>query len=139
VFIDSNSKITTEEDKRFYMVMSSILLDEPKYNSFVDSLITQKIKDTAGMESAIRTACSEFKKLSKEQHDYEVANFKNFEESSEYKIYTTFKIDEFNTKVSYSTDNIGNNIQKKKRIKDLYSDINLNNKEKTYNDKVQFN
>lgn len=139
VFIDTNSKITTDEDKRFYMVMSSILLDEPKYNSFVDSLITQKIKDTAGMESAIRTACSEFKKLSKEQHDYEVANFKEFEESSEYKKYTTFKIDEFNAKVSYSTDNIGNNIQKKKRIKDLYSNINLNNKEKTYNNKVQFN
>jgi outer membrane protein OmpA-like peptidoglycan-associated protein/uncharacterized protein YktA (UPF0223 family) len=129
----------SDADKRFYMVMSEIFLDNTKFTTFVNSLITDKIKSEPGMEDAVRRSCNNFKDICKSQYDFEKKLYTDFEVSPEYQLYKNFKIESFDTKLSYSTDNIGNNLQKKNRLKDLFSDTNINNKEKTYNDKVKFN
>jgi hypothetical protein len=128
-----------DEEIRFYMVMSNIMLDDNKYNSFVDSLITDKVKKDKQMETNIRKYCEDFKVKCKLEHDAEIANFDTVEKSETYKSYTTFKLEEFDTKVPYTTENLSNTIQNKIRIKNLYSDVNVNVKNKTYNGKVKFN
>jgi hypothetical protein len=117
------------------------MLDDNKYQTFVDSLITDKIKnDTSGtMEQSIRTYCEDFRVKCKLEHDAEIANFDTVEKSSEYKTYTTFKLEEFDTTVPYTTEDTSNTIQNKIRIKNLYSDVNVNVSNKTYNGKVKFN
>jgi hypothetical protein len=134
----TKSNFKDDEEIRFYMVMSNIMLDDNKYNSFVDSLITDKVKKDNQMETNIRKYCEDFKVKCKLEHDAEIANFDTVEKSETYKSYTTFKIDEFDTKVPYTTENLSNTIQNKIRIKNLYSDVNVNVKNKTYNGKVKF-
>jgi hypothetical protein len=133
--------LVDDPEIRFYMVMSDIMLDDNKYKTFVDSLITDKIKnDTSGtMEQSIRTYCEEFKVKCKIEHDAEMKNFDTVENTPVYVSYKEFKITEFDTKVPYTTENLSNTNQNKKRIKDLYSDLNVNISNKTYNGKVKFN
>jgi hypothetical protein len=133
--------LVDDPEIRFYMVMSDIMLDDNKYKTFVDSLITDKIKnDTSGtMEQSIRTYCEEFKVKCKIEHDAEMKNFDTVENTPVYVSYKEFKITEFDTKVPYTTENLSNTIQNKNRIKDLYSDLNVNISNKTYNGKVKFN
>ena len=133
--------LNDEYENRFYMVMSEIMLNDNSYNSFVDSLITEKVKkDKSGtlMETNIRKYCEEFKAKCKLEHDAEIANFDTVEKSKVYKDYTTFKLEEFDTTISYTTENLSNTIQNKTRIKNLYSDVNVNVSNKTYNGKVKF-
>jgi len=128
------------QSNRFYSTMSHIFLDENKYNAFVDTLLTEKIKkESQDMVDLIKKECEYWKTQFKLEHDAEIKVFDDFEKSSEYKPYETFKIEEFDTKISYTTDNVGNNLQKKNRLKNLYSDVNVNASNKTYNGKVKFN
>jgi hypothetical protein len=121
--------------------MSEIMLDDNKYNSFVNSLITEKVKNDKSktlMETNIRKYCEDFRVKCKLEHDAEIANFDEVEKGSEYKTYTTFKLEEFDTTVPYTTEDTSNTIQNKIRIKNLYSDVNVNVSNKTYNGKVKF-
>jgi hypothetical protein len=129
-----------EQVNRFYSAMSHIFLDENKYNAFVDTLLTEKIKkESQPMVDKIKEQCEYWKSKFKLEHDAEMKVFDDFEKSSEYKPYETFKIEEFDTKIGYTTDKVGNNLQKKNRLKNLYLDTNVNGSNKTYNGKVKFN
>ena len=90
------------------------------------------------METNIRKYCEDFRVKCKQEHDAEIANFDTVEKSNVYKDYTTFKIEEFDTTVPYTTENLSSTIQNKIRIKNLYSDVNVNVSNKTYNGKVKF-
>jgi hypothetical protein len=57
---------------------------------------------------------------------------------SDYQTYEKYEITEFDSKVGYTTDKVGNNLQKKNRLKDLYLDVNVNTNNKTYNGKATF-
>jgi hypothetical protein len=141
-FDDVASVLDGDYENRFYIVMSNIMLDDNKYNSFVDSLITEKVKkDKSGtlMETNIRKYCEEFKLKCKKEHDVEISNFDIVEKNEMFKTFTTFKLDEFDTTIPYTTENLSNTIQNKIRIKNLYSDVNVNVSNKTYNGKVKFN
>jgi hypothetical protein len=135
------NNLNDDYERRFYMVMSEIMLDDNKYNSFVNSLITEKVKNDKSktlMETNIRKYCEDFRVKCKLEHDAEIANFDEVEKGSEYKTYTTFKLEEFDTTVPYTTEDTSNTIQNKIRIKNLYSDVNVNVSNKTYNGKVKF-
>jgi hypothetical protein len=120
--------------------MSYIFLDDNKYNAFVTSLTTSKnIKDNLLIVDEIKKYCEIFKANCKTEHDAEIKLFNDIETSADYKTYETFKLDEFDSKLQYTTEKIGNNLQKINRIKNLYSDVNVNTSNKTYNGKVKFN
>lgn len=140
IFTPLTTTLSSDSEIRFYMTMSHIFLDDNKYNAFVTSLTTsKKIKDDLGIVDDIKKYCEIFKAKCKTEHDAEIKLFNDIETSADYKTYETFKLDEFDSKLQYTTEKIGNNLQKINRIKNLYSDVNVNTSNKTYNGKVKFN
>ena len=137
---EGKGNFNNEPQNRFFLTMSHIFLDDNKYNAFVDALTTtKKIKDNTKLVEYIKTLCVEIKGQHKIEHDGEIKLFDNLVETEAYKIFDTFKIEEFDSKVQYTTDKIGNNLQKINRIKNLYLDANVKTSNKTYNGKVKFN
>jgi hypothetical protein len=130
---------TNPKDTRFYMVMSTIFLDDNKFNTFVTNLTSgPKIAKNTLLVEGIKNISNEFKLKCKEEHDAELKFFDALMKSELYQKYEKFEITEFDTKVQYTTDKVGNNLQKKNRLKDLYLDVNVNTNNKTYNGKVTF-
>jgi hypothetical protein len=125
--------------RRFYMTMSPIFLDDNKFNSFVTNLTSgPKIKTNPLLVKGIEKLSNDFKVKCKEEHDAELKFFDDLMKGSDYQTYEKYAITEFDTKVQYTTDKVGNNLQKKNRLKDLYLDVNVNTNNKTYNGKVTF-
>jgi hypothetical protein len=129
----------TPETSRFYFVMSNIFTDDTKFKSFVESLITEKVKLNTFMEKDIREVCEELRVLFVKEFDAEKKIFTDFEKSPEYQKYLNFKIDTFETKLSYTTAKKPEHKDNQKLLKQLYSDFNINNNRETFNDKVTFN
>ena len=48
-------------DLRFYFVMSNIFTDDSKYNTFVESIITERVKLNTTMENTIKETCASVK------------------------------------------------------------------------------
>jgi hypothetical protein len=120
--------------------MSPIFLDDNKFNTFVDSLTgVDKVKDKQSLVDAIRRYCETLKRSFKTEHDAEIKQLEDATKSEDYITnYEKFTIEQFDSKIQYTTDNVGDNIQKKKKLADLYSDVNVNNKQNTFNGKVKF-
>jgi len=130
----------TPAERRFYLTMSSVFLNDGQFEEFVNFLVTtDKVKDNTKLVEGIRKDCEVLKKVYKQEHDAEIKRLDDITNTEDYKGYETFKLVEFDTKLQYTTDNVGNNLQKKNRLKDLYLDVNVNNKDNTYNGKVKFN
>ena len=129
----------TPETSRFYFVMSNIFTDDTKFKSFVESLITEKVKLNTFMEKDIREVCEQLRVLFVKEFDAEKKLFTDFEKSPEYQKYLNFKIDTFETKLSYTTIKKPEHKDNQKLLKQLYSDFNINNDRETFNDKVTFN
>ena len=130
----------TEELRRFYLVMSPIFLDDNKFNTFVDSLTgVDKVSDKQPLVDAIRRYCETLKRSFKTEHDAEIKQLEDATKSEDYITnYEKFTIEQFDSKIQYTTDNVGDNMQKKKKLADLYIDVNVNNKQNTFNGKVKF-
>jgi hypothetical protein len=126
-------------NRRFYMTMAPIFLDDNKFNSFVTNLTSgSKIKTNPKLVKGITTVSNQFKIKCQEENDAELKFFDDLIKGSDYQTYEKYAITEFDTKVQYTTDKVGNNLQKKNRLKDLYLDVNVNTNNKTYNGKVTF-
>lgn len=131
---------SNDEEKRFYMVMSDIMLDDNKYNSFVESLTSlEKIKSNNTLVTDLKNNFDIFRAKCQTQRKEEDKIFSNYESSQSYIKFENFKILPFEAKVGYTTSKaeIGYNTGVN-RIKDLYSNQNLNDNDK-YNGKVKFN
>jgi hypothetical protein len=105
----------------------------------VESLITEKVKLNTFMEKDIREVCEQLRVLFVKEFDAEKKLFTDFEKSPEYQKYLNFKIDTFETKLSYTTAKKPEHKDNQKLLKQLYSDFNINNNRETFNDKVTFN
>jgi hypothetical protein len=141
IFIPTDSTaIVTDYEKRFYMTMANIFLNDNKFNLFVESLLTN-INQSENVElvNDIKKYSELFKVKCKKEYDAEIKIFDNLAKSQEYIEYETFKLLEFDSKLQYTTEKNGNNLQNMGRIKNLYSDVNINSTNKTYNGKVKFN
>ena len=72
--------------------------------------------------------------------DFYKDEFGKLAESAEYKTATTWKVPDNTVKTcNYVMPAVGNLEEKTKRIKDLYSNLNLNDNKQTFNGKVTFN
>jgi hypothetical protein len=131
---------TTQEEQRFYIVMSDIMLDDNKYNSFIESLTSlDKIKPYENLVNDLKARFDFYKIKCKLQRDNEDKIFADYEASPEYQKFQSFEILPFEAKVGYTTNkNEPNYATGVDRIKKLYSKQNLNNDDK-YNGKVKFN
>ena len=130
----------SNEEKRFYMVMSDVMLDENKYTSFIESLTSlEKIKSKPNLVSDLKNRFDEYREKCKIEKENENRIFNDYEKSPEYEKFQNFEIPPFDVKVGYTTDkNDPSYSTYEKRISDLYSKQNLNTDDK-YNGKIKFN
>ena len=130
--------LNTAEDKRFYMTMSDIFTNESKYNTFVESIITERVKGNTPMVNLIRETCDNIKKEHIKEFDAEKKLFTDYE-SGDYITYFNYKVDNLdntNFEFNYSTEDQSND--KRKKLKTAYSDLNTNRKKDKFNGKVFF-
>jgi len=126
---------------RFYIAMSKILTDPQKINSTISYLTSgPEISKNNNLVNQISDKCLFFGEEFKEYDEFFIKKFKQSKESEEFKdiINFTLPINKI-TKCNYTSNVTNNTNDKKKIIKNLYSNVNLNNKKDTFNGKVTFN
>jgi hypothetical protein len=131
---------TTQADQRFYIVMSDIMLDNNKYETFIGLLTSlDKIKSSDSLKKKLRDLFDVYRTKCQQQRANEDKEFTDYESSPEFQKFQSFEILPFDTKVGYTTskNEIGYSTGVD-RIKNLYSKENLNKDDK-YNGKVKFN
>jgi hypothetical protein len=142
-FIPQNTNLfkqpNDEFNRRFYMVMSDVFVDKNKYDTFVESLLTDQVNGNSDLVKLIKETCESLRAQYIQEYDSEKKIFTTFESSDTYNKYKNFKIDEFNTKVRYTTQKDNTTKDKRKLLKNTYSDLNVNKDRKTFNGKITFN
>ena len=142
-FIPQNTNLfkqpNDEFNRRFYMVMSDVFVDKNKYDTFVESLLTDQVNGNSDLVKLIKETCESLRAQYIQEYDTEKKIFTTFESSDTYNKYKNFKIDEFNTKVQYTTQKDNTTNDKRKLLKNTYSDLNVNKDRKTFNGKITFN
>jgi hypothetical protein len=130
---------STEQSRRFYFVMSTVFTNDDKYNEFVSRLLTDKVKGNSDLVTFIQKTCDDLKITFTREYEAEQKLFTDFEKSEEYKKISSYKVNEFNTKLNYTTEKNNETKDKEKLLKQTYSDLNINNSRKTFNGKITFN
>ena len=128
---------------RFYVLMSQLYINSEYYTTLVNELTSgTEIKSDQTLVEKIKQR-SEY--LKSEQYipilDFYKNKFKtNIEDTQIYKTCTTWKIPDGTIKTcKYVYPAVGDLNIKTKKIKELYSNVNLNDDKKTFNGKVTFN
>jgi hypothetical protein len=127
---------------RYYSLMCPFFLKEDKFTTMVNELTSgPEVKgDANNLANTITAECNKLKEDFKAFQTYWTNELKKFEDDPVYKEATTWKVPDNTVKTcSYTTPATGNLNAKTKKIKDLYSNINLNEKKNTFNGKVTFN
>jgi len=130
---------TKEETRRFYFTMSDVFTNDNKYNEFVNKLLTEKVKGNSDLVKLIESTCNDLKIQFTREYDVEKKLFTDFQATESYQKFVNYKIDEFETTVTYTTKKDDDNNKNKKLLRQTYSDLNINNDRKTFNDKITFN
>jgi hypothetical protein len=130
---------TTEETRRFYFVMSDVFTNDNKYNEFVSKLLTERVKGNSDLVKLIESTCNNLKIEFTREYDLEKKLFVDFQAAASYQKFVNYKINEFETTVTYTTKKDDDNNKNKKLLRQTYSDLNINNDRKTFNDKITFN
>ena len=125
----------TEQQYRFYSIMSSIFLNGDKYNSFVNT-ITGLISNNTDKTNVVKS-CDEFLN----NCDNQILKEKNLFDS--YKLdklpkFLEETVSEFDTKLTYTTKIESGENDKQKTMENVYSNINTNKDTDTYNGKIKF-
>jgi hypothetical protein len=124
--------------RRFYMVMSQTFTNDDKYNAFVDKLLTEKVKGNTDLVKLIQATCEKLKFNFNEEYKKEKEIFDKYEKTPEYEKFKKYKIEKFETKLYYTTEENSNTKDNRKLLKETYSTINTNKNKKTFNGKVTF-
>lgn len=138
----SNSVFGTCEENRFYNLMSQIYSNSELFTTFVNDLTSgPEIKSSPQLVEAIKNRSNGLQEKFNGLQTYYKDSFKqNIEDSQEYKTATTWKIPDNTVKTcKYVYPAVGNLEAKGKKLKDLYSNNNLNEDKKTFNGKVTLN
>jgi hypothetical protein len=126
---------------RFYILMSPLFTNEQLYTSLVNDLTSGvEIKKNPNVIEGIRDVATSLQKEYVDFQDIFKNIFTEISTSQEYKDSIEWKLpDNTVKKCNYVTPAVGDLNTKTKRIKDLYSNINLNNTKETFNGKVTLN
>jgi hypothetical protein len=127
---------------RFGVYMTPEFLNSDSFTKLKNYLTEgPEIKTNSDLVEGIKNSCDNFKSKCKEFQSFvKTTYFDDVEGNQRYKDATTWKIPDNTIKTcSYITPAEGDINQKTKRIKDLYSNINLNDKKGTFNGKVTLN
>ena len=123
---------------RFYQVMAHILNDDNSRNELKTFILnSQNYSDTISVTDVVDKSITECTRYNK----YTEINKKRYDEIKTKPLYLQLIKSplENNVKFGLKYTKVSGSSQQKNNIKDLYSSVNVNNKEKTFDGKVKFN
>ena len=130
------------EGNRFYILMSQLYLNSEYFTTFVNDITSgPEIKTSTNLVEKLKERSEGIKEnYIKFQNSYKEIFKTKIEDSQEYKTCTTWKIPDNTVKTcKYVYPAVGDLEVKGKKLKDLYSNNNLNEDKTTFNGKVTLN
>ena len=130
------------EGNRFYILMSQLYLNSEYFTTLVNDLTSgNEIKSSPQLVEKIKERSEGLRVIYTSFQDKYKESFKrDIEDSQEYKTCITWKIPDNTVKTcNYVYPAVGDLEVKAKKLKDLYSNNNLNEDKKTFNGKVTLN
>ena len=134
--------VANEYDKRMFMVMARIFENKDKLEKFKDTVISSDISGTPKLRKTFDKICDDFREKVLKELKAEEKYIKDIKENKEYldfintNVYPKGKTRKF----TYTTvPNQTTNSQQITLIKNVYSDQNVDNDNKTFNGKIKFN
>jgi hypothetical protein len=134
--------LATCEDNRFYILMSQLYLNSEYFTTLVNDLTSgNEIKSSPQLVEKIKERSGGLKEIyEKLQNQFKESFKRDIEDSDVYKTCTTWKIPDNTVKTcNYVYPAVGDLEAKGKKLKDLYSNNNLNEDKTTFNGKVTLN
>jgi outer membrane protein OmpA-like peptidoglycan-associated protein len=129
-----------QDEKRFYLLMSSVILDKNKLQGFKDVVLKNgltQVNNPTSLEALFDNSfgVDRYNAYTKEK-ERNVKNFTSLKATPEYKNYQVFTpYTKGKTRLfSYSTETAGTDIQKT-RLRNIYSNVNTNNNNNIFNGK----
>ena len=126
---------------RFYIAMSPLFTKSDSLTQLKNDLTSGvEVKKSSGLVDKINKACDDWAGQCNEFQKIWTDIFDDIAKSSDYDTVSKFKLPDNQIKICQYVKPATNDLNtKNKRIKDLYSNANLNNDKKTFNGKVTFN
>lgn len=126
---------------RFANYMTPIFLTPDKFSQFQNTITEgPEIKQDLMLVEQLKISCNNFKNLCQNFQEYTRKFFENVSGDERYTKATTWKLPDNAVKKCNYTTNVTDNVNDKtKRIKNLYSNNNINDKKNTFNGKVTLN
>jgi hypothetical protein len=121
--------------------MTPIFLTPDKFSQFQNTITEgPEIKQDLMLVEQLKISCNNFKNLCQNFQEYTRKFFENVSGDERYTKATTWKLPDNTVKKCNYTTNVTDNVNDKtKRIKNLYSNNNINDKKNTFNGKVTLN
>jgi hypothetical protein len=128
-------------DNRFYILMTPLFTKSDSLTTLINDLQGgNEIKTNPNAVDQIKQIAETLSVNYNSFQDYWKKQFTDLADTAEYKKSTTWKIPDNTVKTcNYVFPAVGDLNTKTKRIKDLYSNLNLNDNKETFNGKVTFN
>jgi hypothetical protein len=131
--------MANEPANRFYQVMANVLNDENSKNELKTFILNSQnysnIQFVTEVVDKATTGCSDrfksYTEINKKRYD-------GIKTNERYLTLIKSPIED-NVKFGLKYAKVSGTSQQKKEIKDLYSNVNVNNKEKTFDGKIKFN
>lgn len=144
LFKPISTSLVSIEDKRQFMVLAQIFGNKNKYNEFINKIITGElltIKSPSNLKNKFEKICDNFKKIVDKELLEESNKIKKIKESPNYTDYVNklvypkgkLRKFEYTTIPDTTTD-----AQQQKDIMALYSGVNSDTDNKTYDGKIKF-
>ena len=136
---NTSGLMTNEPSNRFYQVMANIFNDENSKNELKTFILNSqnygKVDEVTKVVDLAVSGCST------RFNPYTEINKKRYDGIKTDPRYSTLMIPPIddNVKFGLTYTKVSGTSQQKKDIKELYSNVNVNNKEKTFDGKIKFN
>ena len=135
----NNGLMSDEPANRFYQIMAHILNDENSKTELRTFILNSQ--NYSSIEEVTKVVDNSIKGCADRFNPYTEINKKRYDAVKTNSRYLTLMKSpiEDNVKFGLKYTKVSGSSQQKKDIKDLYSSVNVNNKEKTFDGKVKFN
>jgi hypothetical protein len=130
--------VNNDEKNRFYQVMANIFNDENSRNELKTFILNGQYGNIQEVTKVVDLAVSGCATLFNLYTDFNKTKYDDIKNNPLYKTLIKSPI-EGDIKFGLTYTKVSGTSQQKKNIKELYSNVNVDNKEKTFDGKIKFN
>jgi len=130
--------VNSDEKNRFYQVMANIFNDENSRNELKTFILNGQYGNIQEVTKVVDLAVSQCATLFNLYTDFNKTKYDGIKNNPLYKTLMIPPIED-TVKFGLTYKKVSGTSQQKKNIKELYSNVNVDNKEKTFDGKIKFN